>query len=69
MATIVDESLLVKYVYKLYEIIMDGREMTTNLVILDLLEFDVILGMDCLVAYYVTIDCHLNMVKFNTLSE
>ena len=46
VVTLMGESLLVKYVYKSCEIIVADREMLVDLIILDLLEFDVILGMD-----------------------
>ena len=57
VATPVGESLLVKYVHKSCEIIVANREMITDLIILDLLEFDVILGMDWLATYHAIIDC------------
>ena len=34
-----------------------------------MLEFNVILGIDWLVAYYAILDCHLKMVKLNLLGE
>ena len=46
MATLVGESLLVKYVYKACEVTMVDREIVADLIVLDMLEFDVILGMD-----------------------
>ena len=69
MATPVGESLLVKYVYKSCEIIVVDRKTIANLIMLDMLEFNVILGMDWLAAYHATLDCHLKMVKFNPPSE
>ena len=69
MATPVGESLLVKYVYKSCEIIVVDRKIIANLIVLDMLEFDVILGMDWLAAYHATLDCHLKMVKFDSLGE
>ena len=69
MATPVGESLLVKYVYKSCEIIVVDRKIIANLIVLDMLEFDVILGMDWLAAYHATLDCHLKMVKFDPLGE
>ena len=69
VATPVGESLLVKYVHKSCEIFVADRKTIANLIVLDLLEFDVILGMDWLAAYHATLDCHLKMVKFDPPGE
>ena len=42
----VGESLLVKYVYKIYKITMADRKTIVDLSVLDMLEFDVILGIN-----------------------
>ena len=34
-----------------------------------MLEFNVILGIDWLVAYHATLYCHVKLVKFNLLDE
>ena len=69
VATLVGEIMVLKYVYKSCQITMADKEMIVNLVILDLLEFDLILGMDWLATYHATIYFHLKMVKFNLLGE
>ena len=69
VATPVGESLIVKYVHKSCEISVADRKTVANLIVLDLLEFDVILGMDWLAAYHATLDCHLKMVKFDPPGE
>ena len=46
VATPMGKSLLVKYMYKSCEITMFDREMIANFIMLDMLEFDVILGMN-----------------------
>ena len=69
MATPIGESLLVKYVYKSFEIIVVDMKTIANLIVLDMLEFDVILGKDWLAAYHATLDCHMKMVKFDPLGE
>ena len=48
VATLVGESLLVRYVYKSCELIMADREMVVDLIRLNMLEFDAILDMDWL---------------------
>lgn len=40
-----------------------------DLVALDMLEFDVILGMDWLHAYYAFVDCRTQVVKFQFPNE
>lgn len=45
-------------------ICIDGNELSTNLVPLDVQEFDVILGMDFLLEYHASLDCHRKDVVF-----
>ena len=37
--------------------LVEGRELPADLVLLDVIVFDVILGMDWLAQYYATVDC------------
>ena len=69
MVSPVGESLLVKYMYKSCEITMADKEMVIDLIMLDMLEFNVILGIHLLANYHDTLDCHLKMIKFNLLGE
>lgn len=48
---------------------MEGRYMPVDLIALDMLGFDVILGVDWLVKYHVVIDCHKQVVKFSMLDS
>ena len=41
------------------------REMTVDLVLFDLEDFDVILGMDWLASYHASIDCFRKRVTFS----
>ena len=41
------------------------REMPVDIVLLDLQDFDVILGMDWLASYHASIDCFRKRVTFN----
>ena len=51
-------------------IVMIGyREMTVDLVLLDLHDFDVILGMNWLASYHASIDCFGKIVTFNIPSQ
>ena len=38
-------------------VLVEGRELFTDLVLLDVIDFDVILGMDWLARHYATLDC------------
>ena len=69
MVTLGGEPLLVKYVYRSCEITMVDREMVADLIVLDMLEFDVILDIDWLVTCHAILNYHMKMVKFNTLGE
>ena len=67
MATLVGDSLLVKHVYKSCVVIIANKETLVDLIVLELLELDVILGMDWLAMYHATIDCHDNTIKFKPM--
>ena len=45
-------------------VIIEGHEFRANLVLLDIQDFDVILGMDWLPRHYATMDCFRKEVKF-----
>ena len=46
---------------------IEGRDLMVDLVILDLQDFDLILGMDWLSKHHATINCHEKTVSFNCL--
>ena len=45
------------------------REMTIDLVLLDLHDFDLILGMDWLASYHASVDCFGKRVTFSIPSQ
>ena len=45
-------------------VLVEGRELPADLVLLDVIGFDVILGMDWLAQYYATVDCRTKEVIF-----
>uniref|UniRef100_A0A2N9GSP6 Reverse transcriptase domain-containing protein n=1 Tax=Fagus sylvatica TaxID=28930 RepID=A0A2N9GSP6_FAGSY len=51
-------------VYKSCDVLVYGRELEANLVLLDMYEFDVILGMDWLSIFHASIDCFGKKVVF-----
>jgi hypothetical protein len=51
-------------VYKSCNVLVSGRELEANLVLLDMYEFDIILGMDWLSTFHASIDCFGKKVVF-----
>ena len=45
---------------------INNKDAMADFIMLNMVEFDVILGMDWLHAYYATIDCRTQVVKFRT---
>ena len=48
---------------------IEGREFLADLIIMDIRDFDVILGMDWLSAHYATLDCRKKLVDFRIPSQ
>ena len=44
--------------------LIEGRELLVDLVLLNVIDFDGILGMDWLSQHYATLDCHSRVVIF-----
>ncbi|XP_004516866.1 uncharacterized protein [Cicer arietinum] len=64
VATLVGENLLAKSVYRSCDIAIEGKVLPVDLVVIDLVDFDVILDMDWLDLHHATLDCHNKEVKF-----
>ena len=58
------DSLIANRVYMCCRVIIEGHEFMANLVLLDIQDFDVILGMDWLSRHHATMDCFRKEVKF-----
>ena len=56
-------------VYKSCNVLVSGRELEANLVLLDMYEFDVILGMDRLSTFHDSIDCFGKKVVFRITGQ
>ncbi|XP_070052699.1 uncharacterized protein [Nicotiana tomentosiformis] len=69
VATPVGESLLAEYVYHACQIRVDGRDTLADLIVLDMIDFDMMMGMDWLFSCYAIVDCHAKMVKFGIPNE
>lgn len=69
VVTPVGVCLLVEYVYRDCQIRAEGRDTLAKLIVLDIIDFDVLKGMDQLSPYYATIDCHAKIVRFEIPNE
>ena len=58
------DSLIADRVYMGCRVIIEGHEFRANLVLLDIQDFDVILGMNWLSRHHATMDCFRKEVKF-----
>ena len=61
------EFLLIGLVYRSCLICMNGRD--TFLMVLDIIDFDVILGMDWLASCHSTVDYHMKTIQFELPCE
>ena len=56
VSTPLDESVEIRFAYMLCDILIEGRRLLVNLNVMEMLDFDVILGMDWLSAYHAIVD-------------
>ncbi|XP_070020760.1 uncharacterized protein [Nicotiana sylvestris] len=69
VATPVGESLLAEYVYRACQIRVEGRDTLADLIVLDMIDFNMLMGMDWLSSCYAIVDCHAKIVKFEIPNE
>ena len=69
VATPLSEELETNVFFPSCPVLVEGRELPTDLVLLDVIGFDVILGMDWLAQYYATVDCREKEVIFRIPDE
>ncbi|XP_070035168.1 uncharacterized protein [Nicotiana tomentosiformis] len=62
ISTPVSRSIIVDHVYRLCLIVISGFEIRTDLLLLSMVDFDIILGMDWLSPYHAILDCHAQMM-------
>ncbi|XP_070035732.1 uncharacterized protein [Nicotiana tomentosiformis] len=58
------ESLFAEYVYRACQIRVEGRDTLADLIVLDMIDFDMFMGMDWLSSCYAIVDFHAKIVKF-----
>lgn len=63
------DSIIARRIYRDYVVSIYGRETLMDLTELDMLDFDVILGMDWLHSCYVPFDCKTQKVNFQFSNE
>ena len=63
------DSRLAESVYMDSRVIIGGQEFLADLILLDIYEFDVILGMDWLSRHHATVDCYRKEVRFCRLGQ
>ncbi|XP_070008863.1 uncharacterized protein [Nicotiana sylvestris] len=69
ISTPVGDYLIASRVYRGCVIIIQDQETTTDLIELEMVDFDVIIGMDWLYKYYTILDCRAKVVKFKFPNE
>ena len=65
VATPLGKAVEVKVVYKGYKVMIETQVLPTDLILLDMVDFDTILGMDWLAAHHTTLDCRKKKVVFS----
>ncbi|XP_070025180.1 uncharacterized protein [Nicotiana sylvestris] len=56
------DAIITDHVYRSCMVIIGGLETRVDLILLDMVDFDVILGMDWLSPYHAILDCHAKTV-------
>ena len=69
MALLSSDVMLSNYWLRVVLVVISKRELSIDLVILDMIDYDVILGMDFLSKYKATIDCKARVVSFQPPGE
>lgn len=69
MATPMGENLLVEFVYRACEVFVCEKDTLAHLMLLDMANFDVILGMGWLESCHATLDCHSKVLNFSILGK
>ena len=69
VSTQIGESIIARRVYHNYIVTVCDRDTLANLVELEVVDFDVIMGMDWLASCYAMVDCRNKIVHFQFLKE
>ncbi|XP_070025733.1 uncharacterized protein [Nicotiana sylvestris] len=63
VSTLVGDSVVVDRIYRSYLVTFCAFETRSDLLLLDMIDFEVILGMDCLSPYHTVLDCHAKTIS------
>ncbi|XP_077219674.1 uncharacterized protein LOC143853850 [Tasmannia lanceolata] len=69
VSTPVEKEILAKRISKMCHVRIGNRELLADLILLELSDFDVILGMDWLSTHYTLVDCNKKVVNFEIPGE
>ncbi|XP_070045506.1 uncharacterized protein [Nicotiana tomentosiformis] len=69
VSTPVAESIIARRLYQGYTVSVRSHQTSADLVELEMLDFDAIMGMDWLAACYATIDCRAKIARFHFPGE
>lgn len=64
VSTPLSKTMITDTVCRSCVIVIDGHDLVTDLILLDMKDFDVILGMDWLASYHATMNCYKKEVVF-----
>ena len=65
ISTPMKDSQMTELVYKNYKLRVGDRDLSADLILLNMFDFDVILGMDWLAANHVVLDCYAKTITFS----
>ncbi|XP_070030884.1 uncharacterized protein [Nicotiana tomentosiformis] len=68
ISTLIRESIITRRVYQGCTVTVCSRQTSADLVELEMIDFDAIMGMDWLAACYATVDCRAKATKFHFLA-
>ena len=69
IATPLSDELKIDIVFSSCPVLVEGRELLADLVLLDVIDFNVILGMDWLAQHYGILDCREKEVIFRISND
>ena len=67
IATPLSDELETNIFFPSCPVLVDGRELLVDLVLLDVIDFDVILGIELLAQHYASLDCHEKVMILESL--
>ena len=69
VVTLLSDELETNIFFPYCPVLVEERELLADLVLFDVIDFDVILGMDWLAQHYSLLDCHKKVVIFRISNE